>query len=612
MTRDRLPGLSGLDLARGPIVVALLCLAPVAAWTVDRPLDERFTDSYTSLTSLAVVLAYAGVSAFALNLVVGARLRPVEWLFGGLDRMYRAHRLLGETAFLLLLGHVTLLLAGRATISAETALDTILPGAGFTVFAGMLAFAGMTVSILLTLFARLGHEVFVYVQRSFGFVFLLATYHALTTDGTTHDSGILTAYLAVLATLGIAAFAYRSIFGNALVRRRRYRVAAVRRLDELVTEIAMEPAGRPLEHAPGQFVFVNFPTLDLRPLDLSLSRQVLSVRAGEIRNQFHPFSITCAPGDETLRITVKAVGDYTLALRRLERGADAVVEGAYGSFSYRNVPNRRQIWIAGGIGVTPFLAMARSIAPEEHVDVDFYYCVEHLEEAHFLDELHALERERDGFRVVVVPRDRDGFLTADRLAEEHPGLAESDVLVCGPPAMIDSLRVQLHAAGLPAARFHAEEFAFANVAGATSTATTVAAPASADTARGWSDGKVIAVLSAVGFAALTFALGIAVGGKLAHDSERAATAPSASTAERGSPAAGRSVFASVGCGECHSFAAAGADGSVGPDLDERRPDAERVRDVVTEGRGVMPSYSATLTDRQIADVAAFVARGIRG
>ena len=63
-------------------------------------------------------------------------------------------------------------------------------------------------------------------------------------------------------------------------------------------------------------------------------RQVFSVRAGEIGNQFHPFSITSSPGEPRLRITVKAVGDYTRALRRLEPGADAVVEGPYGSFSH--------------------------------------------------------------------------------------------------------------------------------------------------------------------------------------------------------------------------------------------------------------------------------------
>jgi predicted ferric reductase len=452
---------------RGPLVLLVLCTIPVVLWALSAPLDTRFTGEFRTLTSLAVICALAGTSAFALNLVLGARLRPMEWLFGGLDRMYDAHRLNGEIAFALLLSHVALILASRASISLDTAVDLLGPGAGWTVFSGVLAFSAMLVAIVLTLFVRLGHEVFVYVQRAFGFVFLVACYHVFTTSGAKDDSRALSYYMVGLATLGVAAFGYRSLFGNVLVRRRRYRVVTVSRLDEFVTEIVMEPLERPLAFVPGQFVFVNFRSLALRrelhPFDVSVRRRVFSIRAGGIRNQFHPFSITSAPGEPTLRITVKAVGDYTRALRTLEPGAEAVVEGAYGSFSYRHVPNRRQIWMAGGIGVTPFLSMARSLGDEDDYSIDFYYCVEHAEEAHFLDELRAIAASRDDFDVSLVPRDTDGFLTAERVAREQPDLDGADVLICGPPAMIDSLRAQLRSRGVPVSRIHAEEFGFAKV-----------------------------------------------------------------------------------------------------------------------------------------------------
>ena len=121
-------------------------------------------------------------------------------------------------------------------------------------------------------------------------------------------------------------------------------------------------------------------------------------------------------------ITVKAVGDYTRALRSLEVDAEAVVEGPYGSFSHQNVARGRQVWIAGGIGVTPFLSMARSLGGHDRLDVDFYYCVERAEEAHFLDELQSIAADGRGFRVVVVPRDVEGFLSARRLLSEQPDL----------------------------------------------------------------------------------------------------------------------------------------------------------------------------------------------
>ncbi|MBA3401541.1 MAG: ferric reductase-like transmembrane domain-containing protein, partial [Actinobacteria bacterium] len=279
---------------RGRVVLAALCAIPLVLWARSAPLDPRFTGQFAALTSIAVLFAYAGTSAFALNIVLGARLRPVEALLGGLDRMYKTHRVLGQAAFLLLLAHVAFILASRATISSDAALDLLRPAVGWTVFAGVLAFGGMTLAIVLTLFVRLGHEVFVYVQRAFGFVFLVASYHVFTTPGARDDSRALNLYMALLATLGIAAFVYRSLLGNVLVRRRRYRVVTVSRLDEFVTEIVMEPAGKPLAFSPGQFVFVNFRSLALseqfHPLELSLRRRTFSIRAGEIANQFHPFS----------------------------------------------------------------------------------------------------------------------------------------------------------------------------------------------------------------------------------------------------------------------------------------------------------------------------------
>src|SRR5918996_1362002 len=218
LTADRLVGL------RGPLLLISLCATPLVIWAFTQPFDIRFQGRYLTLTSLAVLLALAGTSAFALNLVLGARLRQVEALFGGLERMYRAHRVLGQVAFLLLLGHVVFVLASRATISTDAALDLLRPSAGRTVLAGVVAFSVLTVGIVLTLFVRLGHEVFVYVQRTFGLVFLLASYHAFTTPGAKEDSQALNVYLAVLATLGIAVWVYRSLFGNLLVRRRTYRV----------------------------------------------------------------------------------------------------------------------------------------------------------------------------------------------------------------------------------------------------------------------------------------------------------------------------------------------------------------------------------------------------
>ena len=74
----------------------------------------------------------------------------------------------------------------------------------------------------------------------------------------------------------------------------------------------------------------------------------------------------------------------------------------------------------------------------------------------------------------------------------------------------------------------------------------------------------------------------------------------------GSAAAGKQVFATAGCSGCHTLKAAGASGTVGPNLDEAKPSRALVVDRVTHGKGAMPSFKDQLSEQQIRDVAAFV------
>jgi len=69
---------------------------------------------------------------------------------------------------------------------------------------------------------------------------------------------------------------------------------------------------------------------------------------------------------------------------------------------------------------------------------------------------------------------------------------------------------------------------------------------------------------------------------------------------------GKKVFASAGCGACHTLADAGATGNVGPDLDKVKPPYALVVRFVTHGRQGMPSFAGRLTARQIRDVAGYV------
>ena len=96
------------------------------------------------------------------------------------------------------------------------------------------------------------------------------------------------------------------------------------------------------------------------------------------------------------------------------------------------------------------------------------------------------------------------------------------------------------------------------------------------------------------------------------------TLPEATTEEspgsdlEGDAAAGESIFAENGCGSCHTLEAAGASGSIGPNLDESQPDFELAVDRITNGAGAMPAFGDQLEPQQIADVAAYVVESTSG
>lgn len=106
------------------------------------------------------------------------------------------------------------------------------------------------------------------------------------------------------------------------------------------------------------------------------------------------------------------------------------------------------------------------------------------------------------------------------------------------------------------------------------------------------------------------ALALVAAGCGGDDEPDSAAPPTTTTddggSEGGDAANGEQVFASAGCGGCHTFAAAGSTGSVGPNLDDAAPSFDKVVSQVTSGGGAMPSFEDELSEQEIRDVAAFV------
>jgi mono/diheme cytochrome c family protein len=103
------------------------------------------------------------------------------------------------------------------------------------------------------------------------------------------------------------------------------------------------------------------------------------------------------------------------------------------------------------------------------------------------------------------------------------------------------------------------------------------------------------------------------GGKTDSPSPQTAARTMPTTAElEGDPTAGKQIFERAGCRDCHLLKDAGGIGTVGPNLDQAKPPLALVVERVTNGSGAMPSFTANLSEQQIADVAAYVVQATQG
>ncbi len=442
-------------------VTIALCIIPVILWVQIHPLSTIHGFPAVML-AIGRVTGLVGMIMYALNLIYSTRLRFLERFFGGLNRVYIAHHMLGGLALVLLAIHPMVLSLRYVTTNLKQAALILVPNglapvsslfdkASFyhpivleqwAIFFGFIAFWGMVVLLLVTFFVHLPYRVWLFTHKFLGLAFFIAGLHVLFIVSDTSSHPLIKYYILVISLLGLVAFVYRTLLGNIFIRHYDYAVDDVKVVAGNVTQLTMSPVGDRLSYKPGQFIFIRF-----------------THSGTKLSKEWHPFSISSGDKDGRLQVSVKGLGDYTNSLVKIQPGAVAKIEGAYGRFSYNNFKNMNQIWVAGGIGVTPFISMAKSL-PDDGYQIDLYYSVKTASELIDWEALAGTSVAKNGkFRVMPYIGDQSKErLSADFIQQHSGDLHGKDIFICGPPPMMTSLRKQFKAKGVPGARIHSEEF----------------------------------------------------------------------------------------------------------------------------------------------------------
>lgn len=390
------------------------------------------------------------ISLMSFAVLLAARPRWLERPLGGMDRMYWTHKWTGILAVAFGAMHWLVEMSddvikswvgrgGRAPREKLAGLWEVLREMAHEV--GEWAIYAVIAMLVLTLWKRFPYRRWRFLHQAMPVIYLLLAFHAAMLAPLAYWSrpaGVFLAIMLILGTYGAVSALARRV-GS--MRQVGGQVVAVASPAPDIVSITCRLDERWRGHRPGQFAFV---TLD----------------DGE---GAHPFTIASADrGDRTVVFQIKALGDYTATLAQRVRSGQAVtVEGPYGAFDMaRRDRQAKQLWVAGGIGVTPFLAWLEALQgdPQQAPEVDFHYCVKDRSADPFVPELKRLVAALPNIRLHVHGFAQGEALSGAELTRQMQHGARAEVWFCGPGGLANKLRGELAPLWSGRLQFHQEAF----------------------------------------------------------------------------------------------------------------------------------------------------------
>ncbi len=399
------------------------------------------------LTEFSVALGFVGLTQMAVQFVLIARFKRLTAPYG-IDIILQYHKQVAVVAILLIFAHPVILM-----IQQPWRLELLNPlrGNWASRFA-LLSILSLLLIMVLSIYRkqiRLNYEAWRLSHLGLSISALVFAQLHVALAGLYTNTWWKHSLWIVSGALLVGVLIYLRLIKPIRQRRHPYRVAEIKEERGETYTLALEPVGHPgFSFVPGQFAWI---------------------KVGESPHTVneHPYSFaSSAELKGRLEFGIKALGDFSSNIKNVPVGATAYVDGPHGAFSVDRYPAAGYIFMAGGVGITPFMSFLKTLADRaDPRPILFFYAGPTWDELTYREEIEAHKEKLDLKTVYVLEEPpegwdgEEGFITPEVVARHLPKeKIRREAFICGPPPFIDASQKALLEVGLEPDAIHAERF----------------------------------------------------------------------------------------------------------------------------------------------------------